>query len=82
MYLDKSEITAIFNDIAREFYNTQKEKYKQKQLFDLDVYCCSEEEVENFFSIFRKLLDMEDTMDFMTFNKIINGEGLSDSEDT
>ena len=80
--MDKREIAAIFNDIAREFYNTQKEKYRRKRSYDLEIYCCSEEEVENFISIFKKLLDMEDNMDFMTFNKIFNGEGLNDSEDT
>ena len=82
MYLDKSEIAAIFNDIARKIYNTQKEKYKQKRLFGLDVYCCSGEEVENFISIFRKLIDMEDNMDFKTFNDIFKHEGLDDSKDT
>lgn len=80
--MDKSEIAAIFNDIAREFYSTQKEKYKQKRLFDLDIYCCSEEEVENFISIFKKLLEMEDNINSKTFNDIFNGEGLGDPEDT
>ena len=74
LLLDKNEIVAIFNDITRELYNIQKEKYKHKRLFDLGVYCCSEEEVEHFISIFRKLLDIEGSMDFESFNDIFNRE--------
>jgi len=80
--LDKNEIVAIFNEITKELYNIQKEKYKQKRLFNLDVYCCSEEEVEHFISIFRRLLDIEGNMDFKTFNSIFKREGLDDSKDT
>lgn len=73
--MEKDEITSIFNEIARDLYSTQEEKHRKKQLYDMDVYCCSQSEVESFIAMFEEMLDNEENMDRDLFTKIFSGEG-------
>ena len=73
--MEQKEIAAIFNEMLTKVYNEQKEKYKRKRKYELEHYCCTEEEKDQLSVIFEGLLETRETLDYDAFiNLISRGE--------
>ena len=72
--MEQKDIVAIFNEMLTKVYNEQEEKYQRKRKYDLEHYCCSEEEKDQFSVIFEELLEMRDTLDYNLFIKLMSRE--------
>ena len=67
--MDNEKIYPIFNDNARILFSKQEEMFKRKRKYK-EQYCCSEQEVESFLSIFKSVLENKETMDIDKFKTL------------
>ena len=74
MIMEQRDIIAIFNEMLTKVYNEQEEKYKRKRKYQIENYCCTEEEKDQFSVIFEELLEMRETLDYNSFINLMNGE--------
>ena len=65
--MEQKEIIAIFNEMLTKVFSEQEQKYKKKKKYNLEQYCCSEEEKNQFSAIFEGLLDMAEILDVDSF---------------
>ena len=72
--MEQKDIVAIFNEMLTEVYNEQEDKYKRKRKYELEHYCCTEEEKDQLSVIFEELLEMRESLDYNAFNKLISRE--------
>ena len=72
--MEQKDIVAIFNEMLTKVYNEQEEKYKRKRKYELEHYCCTEEEKDQLSIIFERLLEMRETMDNDVFFNMISRE--------
>jgi len=72
--MEQKEIVAIFNEMLTKVYNQQEEKYKRKRKYELEHYCCTGEEKDQFSVIFEELLEMRESLDYNSFINLMNGE--------
>ena len=61
--MEQKEIIAIFNEMLTKVYSEQEEKYKRKKKYELEHYCCTEEEKNQLSIIFERLLETRETLD-------------------
>ena len=72
--MEQKDIVAIFNEMLTDVYNAQEEKYSRKRKYDLEHYCCTEEEKDQLSVIFEQLLGMQDSLDYNAFIDLISRE--------
>ena len=72
--MEQKDIVAIFNEMLTKVYNEQEEKYKRKRKYELEHYCCTEEEKDQFSVIFEELLEMRESLDYNSFIKLMRRE--------
>ena len=72
--MEQKEIIAIFNEMLTNVYNEQEDKYKRKRKYELEHYCCTEEEKDQLSVIFEGLLELRETLDYNTFINLISRE--------
>ena len=72
--MEQKDIIAIFNEMLTDVYNAQEDKYRRKRKYELEHYCCTEEEKDQLSVIFEKLLEMRETLDYNAFNNLISRE--------
>ena len=74
MKMEQKDIVAIFNEMLTKVYNRQEEKYKRKRKYELEHYCCTEEEKDQLSANFEGLLEMRETLDYDAFINLISRE--------
>ncbi len=80
MKMEQKDIVAIFNEMLTKVYNEQEEKYKRKRKYELEHYCCTEDEKDQLSIIFEGLLEKRETqetrktLDLDAFINLISGE--------
>ena len=72
--MEQKDIAAIFNEMLTKVYNEQEEKYKRKRKYELEHYCCTEEEKDQLSVLFEGLLEMRETLDYDAFINLISRE--------
>ena len=72
--MEQKDIIAIFNEMLTKVYSEQEEKYKRKRKYELEHYCCTEEEKDHFSAIFEELLEMRETLDYNSFINLMSRE--------
>lgn len=78
--MEQKDIVAIFNEMLTKVYNEQEEKYKRKRKYELEHYCCTEDEKDQLSIIFEGLLEKRETqetrktLDLDAFINLISGE--------
>ena len=70
--MEQKDIVAIFNEMLTKVYNEQEEKYKRKRKYELEHYCCTEEEKDQLSVIFEGLLETRETLDYEALINLIN----------
>ncbi len=73
--MDNKEISLIFNEKAKEVFNSQEEKYSRRRKYT-GLYCCSEDEVIGLEKTFAELLEIKEDITYQKFSEIITKEGL------
>jgi len=72
--MEQKDIVAIFNEMVTKVYNEQEEKYQRKRKYDLEHYCCTEKEKDQFSVIFEGLLEKRENLDYDAFINLISRE--------
>lgn len=72
--MEQKNIVALFNEMLTKVYNAQEEKYSRKRKYELEHYCCTEEEKDQISVFFEQLLDMRESLDYKTFISLISRE--------
>lgn len=72
--MEQKDVVAIFNEMLTKVYSEQEEKYKRKRKYQIEHYCCTEEEKDQFSVIFEELLEMRESLDSNSFINLMGGE--------
>jgi len=72
--MEQKDIVAIFNEMLTKVYNEQEEKYKRKRKYELEHYCCTEEEKDQLSAIFEGLLEKRESLEYDAFINLLSRE--------